>query len=119
MGERRHDRPVLEARMNVNVWVWPQLTLGPGADVTFDHYVVDNNGVSQIDPERWHWMSAVPDYDPQQHPDGPVDATGIEVVEQYAFRPYEYPIGADKTVWRVRWRVPSGSGLTYFRPRLM
>ncbi len=107
--------------MDVDVWVWPQLTLAPGADVTLDHWVVDGNGTSLIDPEHWYWMSAVPDYDPDQHPDGPADATGVEAVEQYAYRPYEYPAAGNNAVWRTRWRTPtsSGEGVTYFRPRLM
>ena len=107
--------------MNVDMWVWPQITLAPGADVTFDHWVVDANGMSLIDPEHWYWMSAVPDYNPQQRPDGPAAATGVEAVEQYAYRPDEYPAGPNHAVWRTRWRTPTGlnEGITYFRPRLL
>ena len=79
--------------MEVDVWVWPQLMLAQGAEVTFNHWVTLADGTSAIDPDHWYWMSAVPDYDPKQHPDGPALATGIQIVEQYATGPMSTPPG--------------------------
>jgi hypothetical protein len=106
--------------VQADVWVWPQLTLAPGAEVTLRHTATWPDGSSAIDPDHWYWMSAVPDYDPEQHPDGPAYATGVQIVEQYAYRPYEYPAGPNNAVWIATWRTPSGpeEGVTYLRPRM-
>ncbi|MFZ0172601.1 MAG: hypothetical protein WAL04_13035 [Acidimicrobiales bacterium] len=105
----------------VDVWVWPQLMLARGAEVTFRHWVTGADGISKIDPDHWYWMSAVPDYDPDQLPDGPASATGIQIVEQYAYRPYEDPAGGNNAVWMATWRTPTGleEGDTWFRPRMI
>jgi hypothetical protein len=104
-----------------DMWVWPQLMLAAGAEVTFEHWATDADGISVIDPDHWYWMSAVPDYNPQQRPDFPADATGVQIVEQYAFRPYQDPAGPNNAVWRATWRTPNGpeEGLSYVRPRML
>jgi hypothetical protein len=40
--------------VSVDVFTWPQIVLAPGAQVTFLHRIVDNNGNSLIDPDRWY-----------------------------------------------------------------
>jgi hypothetical protein len=47
--------------VTVDLYTWPQVVVAPGAEVTLLHWVVDGNGHSVIDPDRWYWMSAVPD----------------------------------------------------------
>jgi hypothetical protein len=107
--------------MTVDVWVWGQFAMAPGAELDWTFWIVDSNGNSVIDPEHWYWMSAVPDYDPDQHPDGPADATGVIFVEQGAFRPYQYPAGPNNTVWQASVKTASGveEGISYFRPRML
>ncbi|MGO9029886.1 MAG: hypothetical protein ACLQOZ_14810 [Acidimicrobiales bacterium] len=107
--------------VEVDIWVWPQLTVAPGATVTLDHWVTGADGISAIDPDHWYWMSAVPDYDPYQFNEGPVLAMGIEIVEQYAYRAYQGSIGPNNAVWRATWHAPSGAeeNVSYFRPRLL
>jgi hypothetical protein len=40
--------------VTVDVYTWPQVVLAPGAVVTLIHWVVDGNGHSLIDPDRWY-----------------------------------------------------------------
>ena len=105
---------------HVDVWEWPQLTLAQGANVTFDHWVNDAEG-SLIDPQHWYWMSSVPAYDPDQRPDRPASATGVEIVSQYAYRAYQDPAGGNNAVWRATWQTSSGpeEGVSWFRPRML
>jgi len=95
--------------------------MAAGAEVTWEHWITDAGGASRIDPEHWYWMSAVPDYDPDQLPDGAAYATGVEIVEQYAYRALEDPAGGNNAVWKATWRTPSGpdEGVTWFRPRMI
>jgi hypothetical protein len=105
----------------VDVWVWPQLMLAPGVQVTFTHWVTDAAGNSLIDPDHWYWMSSVPDDDPDQRPDGPALATGVEITSQHAYRAYEDPAGGNNAVWMATWQTSSGpeEGVTWVRPRML
>jgi hypothetical protein len=107
--------------VEVDVWLWPQLMMAQGAEVTWDHWITGADGISAINPDHWYWMSAVPDYDPDQLADLPANATGVQIVEQGAYRAYENPAGGDNAVWRATWRTPTGldEGVTWFRPRML
>ena len=65
--------------VTVDVYTWPEVVLAPGVDVTLLHWVVDGNGHSLIEPDRWYWMSAVPEYT-DVRPDRPVPAATVEIV---------------------------------------
>jgi hypothetical protein len=101
----------------VEVYTWPQVVVAPGAEVTFIHWVVDGNGSSLIDPNRWYWMSAVPEY-AGVRPDRPVPGATIEVVSQRAFRERKNTPGPNNTDWLATWRNPGNESAT-FRPRLV
>ena len=48
--------------VTVDVYTWPEVVVAPGAEITLLHWIVDGNGHSMIEPGRWYWMSAVPEY---------------------------------------------------------
>jgi len=103
------------------VWVWGQFAMAGGTEMDWTFWIVDGNGNSVIDPDHWYWMSAVPDYDPDQRPDNPAEASGLTFVDQGAYRPYQYPAGPNHAVWQATLRTPGGreEGITYFRPRML
>ena len=107
----------LSMAASVNVYTWPQLALDAGATVTFVHSVVDGNGISIIDPDRWYWMSAVPDWG-YNRPDRPVSAATVEIVSQWAHRDRQSSAGANNTTWFATWRNPE-STTVLFRPKLL
>jgi hypothetical protein len=57
--------------VSVDVYVWPQIVLAPGQEVTFVHWVVDGIGSSLIDSDHWYWMSSVPELT-DVRPDRPI-----------------------------------------------
>jgi hypothetical protein len=103
--------------VSAEVHTWPQLTIAPGQQVTFVHWVVDEHGHSLIEPGRWYWMSAVPDYG-DVRPDRPVPAATIEAVAQRPVREWRDHPGPSNTDWLVTWRNP-GSTSVQFKPQLL
>ena len=101
----------------VNVYVWPQLALTPGATVTFIHSIVDGAGHSIIDPDRWYWMNAVPDFG-FNPPDRPVPESSVAIIAQRAYREAKPRPGPNNTVWIATWTNPASRG-TLFRPKLL
>lgn len=107
--------------VTVDVWVWKQFSMAPGAEVDWTFWMTGADGISMIDPEHFYWMNAVPDYEPDPNPDVPAYATGLTFTEQGASRAYENPAGANNAVWKATLKTPSGAdeGLTWFRPRMI
>jgi hypothetical protein len=103
--------------VTVDVYTWPQVVLAPGAVVTLIHWVVDGNGHSLIDPDRWYWMSAVPQFEGVR-PDRPVPAATIEIVSQRPVRDRRIEPGPNNTNWLVTWRNP-GNDTVWFQPRMV
>ena len=103
--------------VSVEVHVWPEITLAPGQQVTLIHWVVDEFGHSLIEPDRWYWMSAVPDYG-DVRPDRPVAGATVEAVAQRALRERTDRPGPGNANWLVTWRNP-GKEFVRFRPRLL
>jgi len=103
----------------VDVAVWGQVVLAPGAQVTLIHYWTYDSGTSVFDPDHWYWMSAMPDYDPYQKPDRPVYQSAVEVAAQWGNRPGTEGTGADNLEYWVTWRNPSQDGIAYFRPKIV
>jgi hypothetical protein len=102
----------------VDVYTWPEITLAPGAEVTFLHWIVDNDGISLIDPERWYWMSAVPEF-ADVKPDRPVPGASLQAVIQGAYRDPQPDTGPNNTQWLVTWRNPDNTYIATFRPRMV
>jgi hypothetical protein len=91
--------------------------VAPGAEVTLLHWVVDGNGHSVIDPDRWYWMSAVPEY-AGVRPDRPVPGASIEILSQRPVRERTMSPGPNNTNWLVTWRNPHNESAT-FKPRML
>ena len=104
--------------VTVDLYSWPEIVLAPGQDVTFVHWVVDNNGFSVIDPDRWCMMSAVPEF-AGARPDRPLAAAAIEIVIQGATRDAVPEPGPNNTNWLVTWRNPNQSESVTFHPRMV
>ena len=102
----------------VDVWSWPEVVLAPGQEVTFVHWVVDGNGSSMIDPDRWYWMSAVPEF-AGARPDRPLEAAAVEIVIQGATRGRVSEPGPNNTNWLVTWRNPNPDASVTFHPRMV
>ena len=101
----------------VNVYIRPQLALEPGATVTFVHSIVDGDGISVIDPDRWYWMSAVPDWGVNR-PDRPVPAATVQIVSQWAHRDRQPEAGPNNLTWFATWSNPESTAVL-FRPKLL
>ena len=104
--------------VEVDVYVWPEIVLAPGVEVTFLHWVVDANGSSVIDPDRWCWMSAVPEF-AGARPDRPLAAASIEAAAQRPVRERVPEPGPNNTNWLVTWRNPEPRDSVTFRPRML
>jgi hypothetical protein len=104
--------------VSVDVFTWPQIVLAPGAEVTFLHWIVDNNGESLIDPDRWYWMSAVPEF-ANVRPDRPVPGASLEIVIQGAYRDPLPTTGPNNTQWLATWRNATNDWIVVFQPRLV
>lgn len=104
----------------VDVWVWPQFSMAPDTEVDWTFWAT-RDGDSMIDNEHWYWMSAVPDWDPDQRPDRPAGASGLVFTQQGAYRPYQDPVGASNIVWNATLKTSSGpeEETTLFRPRML
>lgn len=103
--------------VTVDVYTWPEVVLAPGVDVTLLHWVVDGNGHSLIEPDRWYWMSAVPEYT-DVRPDRPVPAATVEIVTQRPVRERRPSPGPANTNWLATWRNAGRESAT-FRPRMV
>ncbi|MBC5823526.1 MAG: hypothetical protein GIW99_07435 [Candidatus Eremiobacteraeota bacterium] len=103
----------------VDVAVWGQVALAPGAEITLIHYWTFDNGTSVFDPDHWYWMSAMPDYDPYQRPDRPVHAVAVEATAQRGNQPGAAEAGLDNLEYWVTWRNPGQDGIAYFRPKVI
>ena len=103
--------------VTVEVYTWPQVVVAPGAEVTLIHWVIDEHGSSLIDPNRWYWMSAVPEFTGVR-PDRPVPGASIEIVSQRPIRERRNTTGSNNTNWIATWRNPHNESAT-FRPRLL
>ncbi len=102
---------------SVEVYTFPPMALAPGQTVTAVHWVVDEHGHSLIEPGRWYWRSAVPDYG-DVRPDRPVPAATVEIVSQRAVRDAVDRPGPSNANWEVTWRNP-GTTFVQFRPQLL
>ena len=103
---------------SVDVFTWPEIVLSPNAEVTFLHWIVDSNGISLIDPERWYWMSGVPEF-AGVRPDRPVPGASLQVVVQGAFRDPQPDTGPNNTQWLATWRNATSNAIVTFRPRMV
>jgi hypothetical protein len=103
--------------VTVDLYTWPQVVVAPGAEVTLLHWVVDGNGHSVIDPDRWYWMSAVPEY-AGVRPDRPVPGASIQVLSQRPVRERTMSPGPNNTNWLVTWKNPHNETAT-FKPRML
>jgi hypothetical protein len=104
--------------VSVDVFTWPQIVLAPGAQVTFLHWIVDNNGSSLIDPDRWYWMSAVPNF-AGARPDRPVPGASLQIVSQGAYRDRQPTAGPNNTQWQATWHNLTANASVTFQPRLV
>jgi hypothetical protein len=103
--------------VGIDVYSWPAVVLAPGQELTLEHWIVDRNGNSIIDPENWYTMSAVPDYT-DVRPDRPLPGASIQIVAQGGTRaPADRP-GRNTTNWLVTWRNPSAASFVTFRARM-
>lgn len=104
----------------VGIWVWPEIVLARGTQVTFTHWINGPDGASLIDPDHWYWMSSVADYDPYQNPNTAAEGTGVAVLEQYAYRAFQDPAAGNNAVWMATWKTTDGLNDVgaYFRPRM-
>ena len=101
----------------VDVYTWPEIAIAGGEEVTLVHWVVNATGGSLIQPDRWYWMSGVPDYH-DIRPDRPVSAAALEALVQGPVRERTQTPGPGNTNWRVTWRNP-GSDPVWFQPRMV
>lgn len=102
----------------VDVYSWPEIVLAPGQEVTFIHWVVDDNGHSLIDPERWYWMSAVPEF-AGGRPDRPMPAASVEIVAQRPARDAVPEPGPNNINWIATWHNPNQHSEVTFQPRMV
>lgn len=105
--------------VQVDVAMWPQVVLAPGAEVTLIHYWTFDDGTSVFDPDHWYWMSAIPDYDPYQKADRPVDPASVQALAQWGVQPGAPQAGPANLEYWVTWRNPDSSYLAYFRPKVV
>ena len=103
--------------VSVDVYTWPEVVVDATAQVTLIHWVVDANGSSLIDPDRWCWMSAVPEF-AGARPDRPLASATIEIVSQRPVRDRRPTPGLNNTNWLVTWYNPGDSSAT-FQPRMV
>ena len=103
--------------VTVDVYTWPEVVVAPGAAITLLHWVVDGNGHSMIEPGRWYWMSAVPEY-AGVRPDRPVPGATIEIVSQRPVRERRPSPGPAITNWLATWRNAGRESAT-FHPRMV
>jgi hypothetical protein len=101
----------------VDVFTWPAVVVAPGAQVSLIHWIVDGNGSSMIDPDRWCWMSAVPEF-ADVRPDRPVPSATIEIVSQRPVRERKQTPGLNNTNWLATWSNPGDASAT-FHPRML
>ena len=101
----------------VDVYTWPEVVVAPGAQVTLIHWVVDGNGSSLIDPDRWCWMSAVPEF-AGARPDRPLAGATIQILAQRPVRDRVPEPALNNTNWLVTWSNPGGDTAT-FQPRML
>jgi len=101
----------------VDVYTWPEVVVAPGAQVTLIHWVVDGNGSSMIDPDRWCWMSAVPEF-AGARPDRPLAGATIQALAQRAVRDRVSHPALNNTNWLVTWSNPGGDTAT-FKPHML
>lgn len=104
--------------VSVNVYTWPQIVLAPRAKVTFIHSLVDDDGVSMIEPHRWYWMSAVPEFVGVEA-DESVPAASVEIVAQRPFRDRQAKAGLNNTNWLATWYNPNDDVSVTFSPRML
>jgi hypothetical protein len=100
-----------------DIFSWQEISLAPGQQITLIHWVVDQHGISLIEPDRWYWMSAVPEYG-YNRPDRPVPGATVEVISQRPVRAPKRGPGPSNIDWLVTWHNP-GPDFVHFRPRLL
>jgi hypothetical protein len=107
--------------VQVDVWVWGQFSMAPDTELDWSFSITGDDGISLINPDHWYWMSAVPDYEPDQNPNSPSYGAGLAFTEQGAYRPYQNPPGGDNTVWNATLKTSSepDDGFTWFTPRML
>ena len=102
--------------------------LRPGARVTY--FMTGPTGdqpqglweVQEVDPPRsLVFLELFADNNGNPNPDLPAYATGLTWTAQGAYRPYQYPAGANNAVWKATLKTSSGpeEGFTWFRPRML
>jgi hypothetical protein len=102
--------------VSVEVHDWPVIELAPGQMITLIHWI-RSGGQSLIQPGRWYWMSAVPEYI-TSHPDRPIPGAELVAVSQGPVRAWAEHAGSSNTDWRVTWHN-TGRDFIRFRPQLL
>ena len=104
--------------VSVDFYSWPEIVLAPGQEATFIHWVVNGNGSSLIEPDRWYWMSSVPELT-DVRPDRPVPAASLEIVAQGPVRDRASEPGPSRTNWMATWRNTNPEASATFHPRMV
>ena len=103
-------------KVEVELFEWPAVSLAPGAEVRFVHYITDANG-SLIDAAHWYGMSAAPDTS-DVRVDRPLSEKAVELTAEGGHRPRAERPEASRYDWYAFWRNPR-SGWVSFRPRML
>lgn len=104
-------------QVSVELFTFPSVQLAPGAQVRFRHWLVDANGRSLFDPDRWFAMSGAPDLS-DVRVDRPAAERAVELVAEGGHRPAAALPEQIEYDWYTDWRNP-GSSFVSFAPRLL
>jgi hypothetical protein len=104
-------------QVQVEMFSWPVIHLAPGAEVRIRHWVVDGDGITLIDPNKWYSMSGVPDFS-DVRVDRPVSEKIVELVAEGGWRRAARVPEEGTMEWSAVWRNP-GPLTVSFEPTML